>query len=137
MGRNDKVYWTEADLMAFLEEDGAVARDLFDGDFDGELNYDALIVAVTGHGLKHHIVTSDLRVIEKAVVYRLLSLRHPRVRDIPRIFLFDVCDGALQRANKLFERKLDFLEVKRKVVSKEDLGKSTTLADISHASDWS
>ena len=87
-------------------------------------------MAVTCHGIELHIISSDLRIIEKVVIYRLLSLRFPRVRDIPRIFLFDACDGAQQRSKGPEDA------AKGEKMDKEVV-KGIGLADISSADDWS
>merc|ERR1712003_280157 len=40
-----------------------------------------------------HIVTSDYMLIEKTIIHRLISSDYPEIREIPRIFIFDCCDG--------------------------------------------
>eukprot|EP01084_Bolivina_argentea_P166897 289725_1 len=46
--------------------------------------------------MKHTIITSDYKIIEKTVIHRIIS-KHPQVRNIPRIFIFDSCSGVSQR----------------------------------------
>ena len=38
-----------------------------------------------------------MKLIEKEALHRLVSLYHPKVRDIPRLFLIDACDGPDRR----------------------------------------
>ena len=61
------------------------------------LNYDGLIVCISGHGIKEHIITSNYKAIEKTVIHRLISTNHPEIREIPRIFIFDACGGSGNR----------------------------------------
>ena len=53
------------------------------------------------HGLENLIVTSDYRTIEKTVIHRIISVKYEKTRDIPRIFLFDSCEGSAERVNSM------------------------------------
>ena len=88
-----KMYWTNDELVNFMQND--VVNALRAG--DGTLNYDGLMVCVSGHGIKDHIVTSDYKAIEKTVIHRLISSQYPEIREIPRIFVFDSCNGSGDR----------------------------------------
>merc|ERR1712141_379645 len=93
MSNDDKLYWTKQELTTFLRRD--VVNELLGA--DDEVKYDGLIVCVSCHGVKDHIVTSDYKLIEKVVIHLLLSTDHPKIREIPRIFIFDSCDGSGDR----------------------------------------
>ena len=63
-GKETKLHWTKDEIIMFLKE----SRDkLFDE--NDELLYDGLIVCISFHGLKDHIVTSDYRLIHKTAIH--------------------------------------------------------------------
>lgn len=82
-------WWTEDDIISFLVND--VVDALFEG--TDRVQYDALIVCISCHGLENTVITSDLRKIEKQLLHRAVSHYRPKVRNIPRIFIIDACDG--------------------------------------------
>ena len=86
-------YWTENKLAAFMMNE--VGRALFGG--TDSVQYDGLIVCFSCHGVKDGIVTSDLRKIEKDALHRAVSLYDPKIREIPRIFIIETCDGPRDR----------------------------------------
>eukprot|EP01083_Nonionella_stella_P069754 186152_1 len=96
----DKLHWTEDEVARFLITD--IGNELFDD--HGELKYDGLVVCISAHGLKDNIITSDYRTIEKTVIHRIISMKYPKSREIPRIFLFDSCEGSLERQRSQFIR---------------------------------
>eukprot|EP01083_Nonionella_stella_P313884 1128558_1 len=81
-----KVHWTQTEIVQLLNEKATYLDSHLD-EFDG------LIVVISGHGMKGFICTSDCKMIEKLAIHRLFSLLHLRLRHIPRVFLFDCCDG--------------------------------------------
>lgn len=56
--------------------------------------FDGLLVVISGHGMKNCICTSDYQLIDKVAIHRIFSAQYPMVRDIPRLFMYDVCDGS-------------------------------------------
>ena len=82
-------YWTERQLVHLLVEEIKMA--LFKG--TEKVQYDGLIVCISCHGLKNAVITSDLRKIEKRLLDRAVSQFDKKVREIPRIFIIDACDG--------------------------------------------
>ena len=60
--------------------------------------YDGLCVIISCHGIKDFIVTSDRKIIEKSAIHRLFSARRPLIRNKPRLFIFNCCDGANEKA---------------------------------------
>eukprot|EP01084_Bolivina_argentea_P140499 246977_1 len=48
-------------------------------------------------GKKNQIITSDYRTIEKAALHRIISVSFPKTRTIPRLFVFDSCEGSYQK----------------------------------------
>ena len=82
-----KTHWTENEVMSFLQED------VGDKMFNENSKFDGLIVCVSCHGIRDKIVTSDIKTIDKTAIHRVLSLKYPKKRRIPRIFIFDCCDG--------------------------------------------
>ena len=89
-----KYHWTEKELSDLLMID--VEKALFNG--TDTIQYDALIVCVSCHGLKNSMISSDLKKIEKAVLHRQVSHHRSKVRELPRIFIMDACDGGMSRA---------------------------------------
>ena len=90
-----KTHWTEDEVIKFLQYD--IIKELK----QNHGIYDGLIVCVTCHGIKHHIITSDYRTIEKTVIHRIISVTYPKSRDLPRIFIFDSCEGTEQRVKSI------------------------------------
>ena len=91
-----KTEWKKDELIAFLEEKAKYFNDNIDF-------YDSLIVTLTGHGIRRHIITSDGDTIKKSAIANIFSAKYPAVRDKPRIFIFDSCDGALARDGLRYE----------------------------------
>ncbi len=90
-----KLKWTENELIDFLKDK---AKDLEDNiKLNHESSYDGLIVIISCHGLKNHIITSDYQMIEKLAIHRIFSINHKLNRTIPRIFIYDCCDGMDRR----------------------------------------
>eukprot|EP01083_Nonionella_stella_P164627 545451_1 len=88
-----KLHWKADEVISFLQND--VGKELFDA--KDELNYDGLVVVISSHGIKDNIITSDYKTIEKDALHRLVSIKYPKARDIPRLFLFDSCEGSGER----------------------------------------
>ena len=91
-----KDHWTQVEVIDFLK---TAAKEVVAE--DGELAYDGLVVVISGHGIENHVITSDIKAIQKAAIHRIFSA-DARIRDIPRIFLFDSCDGS---ATKIFDNE--------------------------------
>ena len=89
-----KLHWTQDEIITFLKKSG---RKLFVDDECKELLHDGLIVIISSHGIEDHIVTSDYKAIQKKAIHRLFSMHYPKAREIPRIFMFDACDGNAER----------------------------------------
>ena len=84
-----KLKWTENEIMDFMKN--KVGEEFFDA--EGTPKYDGLIVSISGHGVRSHIVSSDGKVIDRTVIHRCVSNAFPKIRQFPRIFIFDACDG--------------------------------------------
>ena len=89
----DKLSWTKDEVMEFLVED--VGAHFFDE--KGYALYDGLIVAISSHGMHQSIISSDYQMISRTDIHRCISEKYPQIRKIPRIFLFDACDGTRDR----------------------------------------
>eukprot|EP01083_Nonionella_stella_P119784 358360_1 len=79
-----KVHWTQTEIVQLLNEKATYLESHLD-EFDG------LIVVISGHGMNGFICTSDWKMIEKLAIHRTFS--HVTLRNKPRVFLFDCCDG--------------------------------------------
>eukprot|EP01084_Bolivina_argentea_P058164 106214_1 len=53
---------------------------------------DGLVVVISGHGYEGNIITSDYGLIDKHHIHRIFS-KYRITRNVPRIFVYDVCDG--------------------------------------------
>ena len=137
--QTDKIkdHWTEKEIIAFLKDD--IPHQLLDD--KNELKYDGLIVCITGHGIDKNIITSDWKAIQKSVIHRIISVNNPKLRDIPRIFLIDTCDGDGERKNDQFKGHFKF-ELMRVVEdakgnkNNDDVSKYVGLSDIQKANEW-
>eukprot|EP01084_Bolivina_argentea_P162274 282421_1 len=94
LGKRDypKTYWTQSEIIDLLEKrakyfDEMVQKNLFD----------SLMVFITGHGIKDYLISSDCKKISKIMIHRIFSDKYPFVRSVPRIFLYDSCDGSSER----------------------------------------
>eukprot|EP01084_Bolivina_argentea_P035737 66223_1 len=124
-----QLHWKEKDVMQFLKTD--VVQELFD-EMTEKVKYDSLIVCLSCHGLQNSIITSDYKQIEKTVIHRVIS-HHPKLRDIPRLFIYDSCNGSGQR-----ERKDDSDSEESQSIHKgnKNIAKSVKLSEISDGYEW-
>merc|ERR1712087_574806 len=97
--------WTGDDIFGFLEEG---RRRLLNG--DGQLQHDALIVVVCGHGEQGSIIPSDFDpkagtsgVSINKLHGKVSGFWNEKAAAIPRLFVVDCCRGA-QRGGKLAVR---------------------------------
>ena len=88
-----KVHWTEKEIVYFLEHE--IGELMFTA--NGTLNFDGLIICISCHGIRNKIVTSDFKTIDETAIHRMVSLKFPKLRDIPRMFVYDCCDGSDDR----------------------------------------
>ncbi len=86
-------HWTETKLINLLKTE--IGNELFDE--NNELQYDGFILCISAHGITNKIITSDYRTIEKSAIHRIISLEYPKIRSIPRIFIYDSCNGTEER----------------------------------------
>ena len=94
---NDKLSWNKDEVMEFLDK---IIREYF-LDEGGVPRYDGLIVAISSHGVGNNIVSSDYKLINRTDIHRSISDKYPQIRVIPRIFLFDACDGTRSRQSTI------------------------------------
>merc|ERR1719242_1944023 len=83
-----KVRWTKVEIENLLEQKSQELTHNID-------DYDGLVVVFSGHGKDDSIITSDGKLISKQYIYQYFTFsRHKvAVRSIPRLFVFDCCDG--------------------------------------------
>eukprot|EP01084_Bolivina_argentea_P077495 140559_1 len=71
-------------------------------------NYDGLLVIFSSHGIDNNIITSDYGLIPQHEIHRIFSRAHGNetaiARTIPRVFIFDFCDGSYDKES---ERRSD------------------------------
>merc|ERR1712204_111018 len=92
--------WTKAELIALLTKK---AKDLEASIKRGGRDMgDALFLVLSGHGIKGSLITWDHKLISKTEIHRMFSSQgNVRSRSVPRIFLFDCCDGCEDMKNVL------------------------------------
>eukprot|EP01084_Bolivina_argentea_P085942 155356_1 len=56
--------------------------------------YDCLICIISGHGMNANIITSDYQLISQQEIYKIFCENYPIIRTIPRLFMWDCCDGS-------------------------------------------
>ena len=134
ISKGKKVKWTEKDIMYFLETE--IAEMLISP--NGSLKFDGLIICVSCHGIKDKIVTSDFKTIEKRAIHRVLSLKYPKLREIPRIFVFDSCDGSDEQITTM-DTNAEQSKAIEMVLTEElnaESSKGTALDDVQSAGAW-
>ena len=90
---DNKYSWTEEEVMDFLRND--VCTQLLDN--GGNVQFDGLMVCISSHGLHDCVLSSDYKKMSRTRIHRCISENYPELREIPRIFLFDACDGTRDR----------------------------------------
>ena len=82
--------------------------------------------------MKNSICTSDYQLIDKDAIHRIFSAPYPKLREMPRLFIFDCCDGDDER----HAYREDSLELKQdgakqaRVTDASDSPKNYTAADV-------
>eukprot|EP01083_Nonionella_stella_P015973 44668_1 len=103
----EKYNWTQHEMIEFIEECVAtVSQSLNTNVEDDNMKsqnksvngYDGVLFIISGHGYNNNIITSDYQTVNKTAMHRLFSTNYPQLRDVPRVFLFDCCDGDQQRS---------------------------------------
>ena len=97
-GDKIKLNWKENEIVELLK---SVGDELLEIDDKNKLKYDGLIVCISCHGIRNHIITSDIKALDKTVIHRIISLHNPKIREIPRVFLFDCCGGQWDRQRSI------------------------------------
>eukprot|EP01083_Nonionella_stella_P174939 607794_1 len=122
--KDSQLKWSGEQLMAFLTE----KADLLESNV--RTIYDGLVVILSCHGITDHIVTSDYKTIKKSAVHRLFTAQKPKSREIPRVFIFDCCDGADTReAGVLRDEEESDEEQLKAVVKPENPGHVALASD--------
>eukprot|EP01084_Bolivina_argentea_P052814 96980_1 len=95
-----KFEWTQKEIVDFLTECAQVANDNVTNDTIGvNQKFDAILLVVSGHGYQNAIISSDCQLITKTAIHRILSVNFPALRLIPRICIFDACNGVNERVH--------------------------------------
>eukprot|EP01084_Bolivina_argentea_P173850 301153_1 len=99
-----KQYWTLKEIMDLLQKQAEIL-DKNVIKYDKECKsmsgfYDGLIVVISSHGRHNKVITSDYKTIDQSAIHRLFSANKPDVRHIPRVFIYDHCDGNLEKKHE-------------------------------------
>merc|ERR1712204_148273 len=100
MGNVDaiKVRWSKAEFIALID---AKAKEFANNLYDADTNkngFDALFVSISSHGIDQQIITSDYGMVSKKDIYRKFTDSFPASRQLPRVVLFDCCEGSKAKA---------------------------------------
>merc|ERR1712204_97520 len=100
-----QVRWTKAEFMALID---AKAKEFANNLYDADANkngFDALFVSISSHGIDQQIITSDYGMVSKKDIYRRFTDSYPASRQLPRVFLFDCCEGSKAKAKGIKKAK--------------------------------
>eukprot|EP01083_Nonionella_stella_P199362 731102_1 len=89
-----KFHWKRKEIIRLLTAKAFDLDSNLKQEDEGEKGkYDGLVVVISSHGMKDSICTSDYQLLNKVEIHRIFSKISVASRDIPRLFLFDCCDG--------------------------------------------
>merc|ERR1712129_568240 len=100
-----KVRWTKAEFIALID---AKAKEFANNLYDADANkngFDALFVSISSHGIDQQIITSDYGMVSKKDIYRRFADSYPASRQLPRVVLFDCCEGSKAKAKGIKKAK--------------------------------
>ena len=85
---NVKLHWTKNEVINLLTDRAQFLRQNLDV-------HDGLVLMMSCHGMNGSIISSDGHQIPKLFIHRIFSMdgNMAGVRNIPRLFVFDCCDG--------------------------------------------
>ena len=87
-----KLHWTRDQIIDLLEEKAKFL-------VEHRHIHDGLVVVISCHGINGSIISSDGQHIPKLLIHRIFSMGPDTaaLRVIPRLFVFDCCDGNFDR----------------------------------------
>eukprot|EP01084_Bolivina_argentea_P268075 455232_1 len=120
-----KLFWTRDEIIQFLQQKAEhFANNVISNkENKAKQNYDGLIAVISGHGIEDQLITSDYKLITKNVIHRIFSSYYPASREVPRIFIYDSCDGDEQRKG---------VQKKQKIKPANIIAKPFAINDIQH-----
>ena len=127
-----KLSWTKDEVMAFIED--KVCAQFFDE--NGLAKYDGLIVAISSHGMHDCIISSDYKMINRTDIHRCISDKYPQIRVIPRIFLFDACDGTRTRKEAVEQEEEDSDTKDDVELEEADKGPHDGVVEVQMETEW-
>eukprot|EP01084_Bolivina_argentea_P014752 27586_1 len=92
-----KMYWTKKEIIKLLKKQAKQFHD--DAKLGEDSKYDALIVAVSSHGIASQICTSDYKLIKKKQIHRMFTENYLESIAKPRLIMFDCCNGSEEFTN--------------------------------------
>jgi len=99
-----KLRWSKHDLVNFINVSAEIfAANLYDP-VTNKQGFDGLFFSISSHGVNQSILTSDYGLVKKKDIYRAFTDKYPAARLLPRMFLFDCCDGAKSMAKTIKTR---------------------------------
>eukprot|EP01084_Bolivina_argentea_P277725 474263_1 len=128
------IAWSQEELINFLNEKAQIFEENVKTPEDDEIdqtkkNFDALFIALSAHGLNNSILTSDYKLVDKDVIHRIFSSYNPKSRTVPRIIMYDCCDGSdeLSKGIKKINKESKYNEVDS---NDDEKGKQFLIEDI-------
>eukprot|EP01084_Bolivina_argentea_P284903 488410_1 len=117
----NSITWTKKQLMDLLTRRAIHLN-------ENIKRYDGLLVVISSHGWNQQIITSDYKLLSKKDIHRVFSVQYPAIREIPRFFIYDCCDGDNEKSKKIRKRrKAGSSIVKPTTMSENDKGKNPSL----------
>eukprot|EP01084_Bolivina_argentea_P246846 413027_1 len=132
-GQYPKIHWSQKELVIFLQDRAKYFEDNISF-------YDGLIFVISCHGIKHYIITSDYQIIEKIAIHRIFSVNHPKARQVPRLFIFDCCDGSEEQSKTIVSKRIRKPPTINKQTTETEINKGFTVNDIKNdneSGEWS
>ena len=113
MSNDRKTHWTQDGILSYLKNDVGAAFFIK----KRRKKYDGLLVCVSGHGVRGHVVTSKREYVDKAMTYRSICENYPQFVDVPRVFMFDACSGARERRDSISRDEVGKGDVKQHIIA--------------------
>eukprot|EP01084_Bolivina_argentea_P214481 364095_1 len=118
-----QIEWTQKQIIDLLQEKAKALHNNLCTDSDKQHKFDGLFVAISCHGFNNKIITSDLKLIDNHAIHRIFSTNFPESRKIPRIFIYDCCDGSMEYNNIRNSDEFEPKTLEKKTDEKKDKGK--------------
>eukprot|EP01084_Bolivina_argentea_P284904 488411_1 len=128
----NSITWTKKQLMDLLTRRAIhLNENIYDNENPSNVNgrYDGLVFIISAHGWNANIITSDYQLVTKKDIHRIFTAEYPKTREIPRVFIYDCCDGHNEFAKAIKKRRNNKTDITVFDI-KNDKGKNTSLTSV-------